>query len=358
MQLGSVNSFSTNQVPLNTKPKMLVSDAVTTLQTTKMQPSYSLEAAYRSVDSDADIGIYNPSNVTKGFESKSLSMSFADEQNSVVDRQFAPKSKYAVTPNQATVLAPIRVTGTRFPIWGGGGGGPFGNIFDGPVILPHKLRIVEFHNQMVNEAQQNGQRMAEAIFGRAFNNEELVEFGQVAAYSRMRGNSLNKAKKDGYAALMNTPAARDYQDNLLQQKLTAVEGRRKDVYKDNKGNLTVGIGHKVLPSDNLRLGDIISDARVDQLYRQDSSSAMSTARQQATNLGIVSSKIVVALADVNFQLGNNWGNEFPNTWAALRAGDFNRAITEIQTSLWATQTPERTNNFITAIRDYMQVHTP
>jgi GH24 family phage-related lysozyme (muramidase) len=38
------------------------------------------------------------------------------------------------------------------------------------------------------------------------------------------------------------------------------------VYKDSRGFLTVGIGHKVVSADKLKLGDEIDDARVDAFF--------------------------------------------------------------------------------------------
>lgn len=47
------------------------------------------------------------------------------------------------------------------------------------------------------------------------------------------------------------------------------EQRRAVVYLDSSGIPTVGIGHKVLPADGLRVGDRISDARIDELFAGD-----------------------------------------------------------------------------------------
>lgn len=41
------------------------------------------------------------------------------------------------------------------------------------------------------------------------------------------------------------------------------------VYADSKGNPTVGYGHKVLPGDNLKLGDQITQIRADQFFAND-----------------------------------------------------------------------------------------
>lgn len=53
------------------------------------------------------------------------------------------------------------------------------------------------------------------------------------------------------------------------QHIKRWEGVRYDVYKDVAGYPTVGVGHLIRPEDNLKLGDTITDARVDELLRAD-----------------------------------------------------------------------------------------
>ena len=47
--------------------------------------------------------------------------------------------------------------------------------------------------------------------------------------------------------------------DAYENMMISVEGYRKTVYPDSLGIPTVGIGHKVVPSDNLKLGDQITD---------------------------------------------------------------------------------------------------
>ena len=48
------------------------------------------------------------------------------------------------------------------------------------------------------------------------------------------------------------------QSERLRKQLAIDEGERLDVYNDHLDQPTVGIGHLVLPTDNLALGDNIS----------------------------------------------------------------------------------------------------
>lgn len=47
------------------------------------------------------------------------------------------------------------------------------------------------------------------------------------------------------------------------------EGYKKVVYKDQAGFATVGVGHKVLPNDNLRIGDRVDDNRIKDFLMKD-----------------------------------------------------------------------------------------
>lgn len=47
------------------------------------------------------------------------------------------------------------------------------------------------------------------------------------------------------------------------------EGEKLQVYKDSGGYLTVGVGHLVLPSDNLSLGDVITQDQSDKFLKFD-----------------------------------------------------------------------------------------
>lgn len=67
----------------------------------------------------------------------------------------------------------------------------------------------------------------------------------------------------------------DYQGNPLDFRdifylyLQGAEGYKTTVYRDIYGNPTVGLGHLVRPSDNLSVGDTITDQQVLQFFYDD-----------------------------------------------------------------------------------------
>lgn len=136
--------------------------------------------------------------------------------------------------------------------------------------------------------------------------------------------------------------------------IIAHEGKKDVVYKDSVGVLTGGIGHKITASDNLALGDKISQQTIDTWFNSDIHTAFAAARNQAAQTRYTSD-LLAALIEVNYQLGSGWINKFPNTWDALKRGDATTAINNLQSSLWNQQTPLRVASFIGAIKTTYQV---
>jgi len=127
------------------------------------------------------------------------------------------------------------------------------------------------------------------------------------------------------------------------------EGDDNVVYLDKREIPTVGIGHKVVSTDNLKIGDRISDARKEELWQKDSVKALRAAQVQSHEAGISDPDFAIALADVNFQLGSNWKNEHKKTWSLILKGDYRSAAREAQNSRWYRQTPRRVEAFQQAL---------
>ena len=141
------------------------------------------------------------------------------------------------------------------------------------------------------------------------------------------------------------------QEEVAFEKLMGLrEGRRNDVYLDTRKKLTVGIGHLVLPEDNLKLGDKIGDERVDALFEKDGAAAMTAARSEAAVAGITDTEFIPYLASVNFQLGIKWTASFPHTWQMIINGDYENAANALEGTQWARQTPVRVKDFQDALR--------
>lgn len=130
------------------------------------------------------------------------------------------------------------------------------------------------------------------------------------------------------------------------------EGYRVIVYKDSLGKPTVGIGHLVLKEDNLKVGDLVSDARIEELFKKDSEKYYIKALEQSIELKGYSSAFILALLSVNFQLGDfksKFGKTRTGTYMSIKNGNYEKAIQNLRKSLWYKQTPTRVNDLIKAI---------
>ena len=127
------------------------------------------------------------------------------------------------------------------------------------------------------------------------------------------------------------------------------EGTRTRVYKDSRGNLTVGIGHKITAKDDLAYGDVIPPEQVESLFAKDVAKARALAEYQAEELGIKDVDFIEALVSVNFQLGGGWYLEHKKTWKLLKERKYKEAAQETSRSRWAHQTPIRVKDFQTAL---------
>jgi GH24 family phage-related lysozyme (muramidase) len=135
----------------------------------------------------------------------------------------------------------------------------------------------------------------------------------------------------------------------LQQLLKKREGCRNDVYLDTLGRPTVGIGHLVNPTDKLKLGDLIDDARIAEFFRHDSRKAVAAAQAQAAKAKIKDKVFIVYLASVNFQLGTKWYKTFKKTWSYILEKKYEEAALEVKKSRWYRQTPVRGKDFHKAL---------
>ena len=131
-----------------------------------------------------------------------------------------------------------------------------------------------------------------------------------------------------------------------------MEGEKDYVYLDTLHHPTVGIGHKVLPEDHLKLGDTVTPAQVDAFFSKDGGAALKAAHAQAQQAGITDPDFTPALASINFQLGGQWNGpkHFKQTWADMLAGDYTAAADEAARSRWYLQAPNRVAMFQDGLR--------
>lgn len=126
----------------------------------------------------------------------------------------------------------------------------------------------------------------------------------------------------------------------------AREGLVLKWYKDSLGKLTAGYGHLQRPQD---VGVVVTKEVAEKWLKEDIQIALSAAEKQAGELPFVTPELFEVLVSVNFQLGTAWTSKFKNTWALLKAGQYDKAAAESENSLWAKQTPVRVRDLQRAL---------
>ena len=111
--------------------------------------------------------------------------------------------------------------------------------------------------------------------------------------------------------------------------------------RDIGGELVVGVGHDVLPSDSLSVHDTITLKRASELFSQDTDKAIAGAMADVPNLLSYPRPVQLTLCAHAFQLGERGLSEFKKTLSLLREKNYKGASAELLRSQWARQTPER-----------------
>lgn len=159
---------------------------------------------------------------------------------------------------------------------------------------------------------------------------------------------FNKVKEGHERAKKEAELKKKIYKHLLER-----EGYRDVVYADSLGKLTGGVGHLIVPSDNLgdtvSVGDPIHRATIERWLHQDTEKAYRAAVQQASEIGIETDDFILALTSVNFQLGTKWTKKFRTSYPNLVKGKWKQAIVGFKGSLWNKQTPVRVKDFVEAI---------
>ena len=134
----------------------------------------------------------------------------------------------------------------------------------------------------------------------------------------------------------------------LYQFIKSREGKSNKVYPDSVGKPTVGIGHLVTKSDNLVIGDTISDDKIKEFFELDIRKAKGKAEKQCSELGISDPDLLIIFVSANFQLGD-FKAVFPETFELIKNKKYAQAILNLATSKWMKQTPVRAGDMISAI---------
>lgn len=133
----------------------------------------------------------------------------------------------------------------------------------------------------------------------------------------------------------------------LEQTLLLDEGKRRMPYECTAGKLTIGVGRNLedrgLSDDEIELllqNDIKIVTR--ELLRDDDVAPVFASLDDARK---------VAIQNMAFNLGLPTLKKFSKMWAALDAGDYDKAADEAMDSRWYRQVGSRGDRIVSIIRD-------
>lgn len=116
------------------------------------------------------------------------------------------------------------------------------------------------------------------------------------------------------------------------------------VSHDGNTALVVGIGHDVLPGDNLALGDTISIQRAVHLFESDVTRAIMTARHVVDSFDSQPQNVQIVTAALAFQLGEAGLKSFHHMLQAIKEKDYETAAMHLLDSKLArSQAHNRAN---------------
>jgi lysozyme len=135
-------------------------------------------------------------------------------------------------------------------------------------------------------------------------------------------------------------------DELLVAELRRDEGVVPHAYQDHLGYWTIGVGRLI----DKRRGGGLSDDEIDYLLNNNirrTQEALDANLPWWRELDPVRQR---ALINMCFQLGMGGLLKFTNSLAAIKAGKWETAASNLKQSLWAKQTPERAARVIAMFR--------
>jgi len=137
----------------------------------------------------------------------------------------------------------------------------------------------------------------------------------------------------------------------VKQSIIAHEGKVNKIYKDHLGNATFGIGHLVLPTDDLEEGVEYPDEKIMEIFDKDFQIALDDAKSIIDEDSIPKEAFSV-LIEMCFQLGKPRVLKFKRFLYHLNKCEFLEAADEMEDSKWCkVDTPKRAKQLAERMRN-------
>lgn len=156
---------------------------------------------------------------------------------------------------------------------------------------------------------------------------------------------------------------KEQRSNNFYDMFVLNEGNKPKVYKDTKGNRTIGIGfnleepanreflkEKGIDINELFAGRELTDKETKILYNRSLTQAFRDAQSYDPNFAKRPEAVKMTLVDMAFNLGLTKLNKFVDMKAGLMNNDYNVAADEMVDSLWYNQVKDRGPRMVNVMR--------
>ena len=156
---------------------------------------------------------------------------------------------------------------------------------------------------------------------------------------------------------------RDQRANNFYDMFVLNEGNKPQVYKDSKGNRTIGIGFNLEDAGNRKFlkesgidinelfnGRKLTDKETKTLYNRSLTQAFKDAQSYDPNFSKRPEAVKMALVDMAFNLGLTKLNKFVDMKRGLMNNDYNMAADEMVDSNWYKQVKSRGPRMVQVMR--------
>jgi lysozyme len=140
------------------------------------------------------------------------------------------------------------------------------------------------------------------------------------------------------------PSFSDYKTHFVKY-----EGNKNQLYRDSKGYLTVGIGHKFEKGEKTK--KFYSNSEIDTLFKTDLEEAKKIAKRVFPSFDKQPDDVQILLVSLCFNLGEGGINKFKQFKKAIDRKQYSVAADELKDSLWYRQTGKRGISYIKILKD-------
>ena len=139
----------------------------------------------------------------------------------------------------------------------------------------------------------------------------------------------------------------------LREELEADEGCVMEIYEDELGLKTCGVGHLLRPDDpefEMEVGTPVSEERVAELFAKDIAWTITDCQKLLPEFDDLPGEVRLIIANMMYNMGANRMAGFRKFLTAIEDADWQSAAFEMHDSRWRRQLPARSGRLISRMR--------